>query len=480
MGSEATWGSVCASLRAEAELLRTRDGLDASCQLLLRLEGVTGPVAIGPRGADGPDRVGLDLHLEGPFGALTAQAVGLDWVIEGGCETPLAWTSKEASLSVWQEALNALRGTGAATPDAVDVRAIPGLPATTVVAFVDAASRAGVGQPRLLVGGAEDADMSMHPLRWLPSHQAPSGAWDDEAALALCAGRRMKTAEASVDPATVRNAAETALALLAFFSVGYTPDGDHELAPFVRLGLHRLLGDQAADGAFAPASGWSRAATQALATMALLEACATTSRMDLAEHAQRALRALGPAYWSSGDDVVAVALVARALHAAAALVAKRTAEGSRAPFELDAALVARVLKEGHGYQGKPGELRRTCGLLIRLSLDPACADGRQLAAGMLEVVKALQHPEAAWDPVHGYLATVVSFEVGGRGWDHFKQLLEHRAAATQRRDGHYCCFKGSWDPPAEMALPGGRMTATTFSILTLEYFYRFDRVFGTR
>jgi hypothetical protein len=84
------------------------------------------------------------------------------------------------------------------------------------------------------------------------------------------------------------------------------------------------------------------------------------------------------------------------------------------------------------------------------------------------------------DPVYAWLASIVGHAVGGTMWRDMKEALERQLLDTQRRDGHACCFRGSWDPRPRAVLPGGRVTATAASVLTAQVFYRYDRVFGTR
>ena len=72
--------------------------------------------------------------------------------------------------------------------------------------------------------------------------------------------------------------------------------------------------------------------------------------------------------------------------------------------------------------------------------------------------------------------TIALFQVGGPAWKTWNEQIHRRLLDRQRRDGHFCCFRGSWDADGA----GGRVVATAFCTLVSEVFWRYDRVFGTR
>ena len=68
----------------------------------------------------------------------------------------------------------------------------------------------------------------------------------------------------------------------------------------------------------------------------------------------------------------------------------------------------------------------------------------------------------------------------GRHWRSWNEALKRALVPTQSRraDG---CADGSWDPAVDRwGFAGGRVYATAINVLTLEVFYRYERVFGAQ
>ena len=70
------------------------------------------------------------------------------------------------------------------------------------------------------------------------------------------------------------------------------------------------------------------------------------------------------------------------------------------------------------------------------------------------------------------------WQFGGNEWDRWQRHLLASVADHQREDGDE---RGSWDPQVDpWGRDGGRVYATAMNTLTLEVYYRYDRLFGTR
>ena len=79
-----------------------------------------------------------------------------------------------------------------------------------------------------------------------------------------------------------------------------------------------------------------------------------------------------------------------------------------------------------------------------------------------------------------YYATLALFQVGGPAWKAWDGAMKPAIVNTQRRDGDYCGYKGSWDPIDPWGGDGGRVYSTAVNAMCLEVYYRYGRVFGTK
>ena len=55
--------------------------------------------------------------------------------------------------------------------------------------------------------------------------------------------------------------------------------------------------------------------------------------------------------------------------------------------------------------------------------------------------------------------------------------MEDAILPNQRKDGD---FKGSWDPDGAWGFSGGRVYSTAMMTLSLQVYYRYSRVLGSR
>ena len=68
------------------------------------------------------------------------------------------------------------------------------------------------------------------------------------------------------------------------------------------------------------------------------------------------------------------------------------------------------------------------------------------------------------------------FQVGGEPWERWNGALRDRLAGMQvQGEG---CERGSWPPNDMYSQQGGRIYSTALAVLTLEVYYRFQRVAG--
>jgi hypothetical protein len=91
-----------------------------------------------------------------------------------------------------------------------------------------------------------------------------------------------------------------------------------------------------------------------------------------------------------------------------------------------------------------------------------------------------------WDEAAGtidyyywYYGTLAMFQVGGDPWERWNKAMTGSLVAHQRLDKADCRY-GSWDPIDPWAADGGRVYSTAINTLSLEVYYRYGRVAGTR
>ncbi len=90
-----------------------------------------------------------------------------------------------------------------------------------------------------------------------------------------------------------------------------------------------------------------------------------------------------------------------------------------------------------------------------------------------------------WNPHDGsidmyywFYGTLAMFQVGGEQWKRWDEALKKAVVDSQRQDGEYCAYKGSWDPVDPWGPDGGRVYSTAILALCLEGGYRYERVFA--
>ena len=78
--------------------------------------------------------------------------------------------------------------------------------------------------------------------------------------------------------------------------------------------------------------------------------------------------------------------------------------------------------------------------------------------------------ESRPDLYYWYYGTLALYHHGGEPWEKWNEALQSTLVGSQRKTGHAA---GSWDPRDPWSTYGGRLYSTTFSVLSLEVYYRF-------
>ncbi len=344
-------------------------------------------------------------------------------------------------------------------------------------------------------GGNGQSDAAvLEGLRWLAKQQNPAGYW-------ALAGRYRNPALRDLE----NRVAATALALLAFQGYGVTPyskdEGLIEFAPTVNLGWQWLLREQnELDGSFfrnGVAPNNDRFYTQGLCTIAICERLAMTGDETLRKPAQAAIdycvkyqNVLG-GWRYNADRYTPDADVSVTGWIVLALKCGEMAGLNVPPKVYDD--VNKFLDEmgrenGSLYVYRAGEnVSRSMtaeGLLCRQLLGWQVNDPR-----LLQGVKLLTYPDnlptfaqtQRRDVYYWYYATNTLFHLGGEPWQTWNAVMRDSLVEQQIKTG---AEKGSWDPMRPTAdIWGnryGRHYTTCFSILILEVYYRYAKVYGRK
>lgn len=373
---------------------------------------------------------------------------------------------------------------------------------------------------RPIPGGGEPYHASVEAaLAWLAAHQDPAGYWsanafDDQCGKldtnTFCTGRGHPTVDVGV----------TALALLAFLGAGHTDSvGRH--APTVKAGLRWLKNNQdPRTGNFADASISEHTYDHALATLAMVEAYAMSSRKKtLFRGSAQAgvdylleLRNPGAA-WRYGDmnsdemqlhanDVsvtgwaIMVLTMAKevrlrtdpvALEDALLFIEEMTdSQTGRTGYYEPGGRSSRRPGDGAFWPAEESEAMTAVAMLCRIFADPALARPgnedlleRGAALLMARPIVWSDGPELVGrtDFYYWYYASYALFQLGGKDWRKWasgiQEVVDHQVMEGE--------MKGSWDPSRDpWGADGGRVYSTALLTLTLEVYYRYDTVLAPR
>ncbi|HKB36148.1 MAG TPA: hypothetical protein VKD72_06820 [Gemmataceae bacterium] len=334
-------------------------------------------------------------------------------------------------------------------------------------------------------GGTEESEKAVAlGLKWLALHQAPTGNWSLDhfnlhARTDLKANRYFD--DRSTGRAQTKNdTAGAAFGVLPFLAAGITHKlgKDKELnayVPTVQRGLNYLMRVQKPNGDLG-----GGIYSHALATIALCEAYGMTFDPNLKRSAQLAINYLVAAQdpvgggWRytprSGSDTSVTGFVLMALKSgqlAGLNVPAVTYKG--AAKWLDSCETK--VKGGYGYTNNSETPSMTAvGLLCRMYLGAAHQD-----AGLQSGAKKLKRtpPGQYANLYYAYYATQVMHHLGGDDWTFWnegpkknKDGMRDLLISRQGQDG-------SWDPGGDpYGTHGGRIMQTSWSLLTLQVYYR--------
>ena len=341
-------------------------------------------------------------------------------------------------------------------------------------------------------------------LSWLAAHQSPDGSWDGDGFTAHCGEIGTEPCDGAGSPR--HDVGLTALALLAFLGDGHTTvGGSHR--EVVGRGFAWLTRRADPDtGVVGQAVTKEHLYDHALAALAFAELFALTRSPLVRPAAQRAIDACQAARnpysaWRyelrpNGENDTSVtgwmvfALAAArdaglrvdpaALDGALSWLDEVTdPETGRVGYEAKGSLSSRTRANEH-YPREKGEAMTAVGLLCRIFLGQSPAEVPVMDRHAELLLRCLP----AWDPegfgcdmYYWYYGTYAMYQLGGARWRAWEKAMEPSMIRTQRREGD---VRGSWDPVGPWGHVGGRVYSTALMTLSMEVYYRYARLTGTR
>jgi len=346
-------------------------------------------------------------------------------------------------------------------------------------------------------------------LAWLAAHQDldGDGKWD------CAAFMKHDPADDKSDGAgaAFNDVGVTGLAVLAFLGAGYTDRGgpkENRYAKHVRGGLRYLMATQADDGAFGPREAQSFMYNQAIATLAMSEACWLSGNPRYKGPAQKGLDFLAAArnplaawrYKPRGGDndtsVTAWCVMALRSGTSAGLGVDPDAfEGARQWIDHvtdpESGRVGYLVRGGPSDRPKGMQARwpaakteamTAAGILTRIFLgaDPRLSGVLRKSAELCAAAPPDWNRDTGTiDMDYWYFGTLALFQVGGGKWDRWGKAMGEAIVKHQHQRGSGA-RTGSWDPLGPWGPDGGRVYATALLTMALEVYYRYDRVFGVK
>ena len=134
------------------------------------------------------------------------------------------------------------------------------------------------------------------------------------------------------------------------------------------------------------------------------------------------------------------------------------------------------------FPGEKSESMTAIGMLARTFTgeDPHKSKIIGLGADLLAKLPPTWNPlDGSIDMYYWYYGSLAMFQVGGKPWKKWKKAMVPTVVKSQHDEGSGS-RTGSWDPIGPWGADGGRVYSTALQVMSLEVFYRYDRVFGIR
>lgn len=346
-------------------------------------------------------------------------------------------------------------------------------------------------------GSKATEDAVRKGLEWLKKHQGSDGRWDCDGFMSNCSGKTSESAKCDGGGESWCDVGVTGLALLAFLGAGNTTSiGDYK--DVVNRGVQYLRNVQTEDGCFGTKDGHYMY-NHAIAALAMTEAYALSNYFPLLkESAQKGTNFLiegqnpGKAWRYAardGDNDTSVTgwcvMALKSAKVAGLNVPATSFEGAKTFLNL-------VTNDYHraGYrEDNPGAGTGIDGFLTTESLTAVAMTARVFmgteptnahltgGASLLRAQKpnwGQDQGKSVIDYYYWYYGTLAMFQMGGQHWTDWNEQLKTAIVPHQEQGG---CKDGSWPINSRWGNRGGRVYTTALNVLSLEIYYRYDKVF---
>ena len=347
-------------------------------------------------------------------------------------------------------------------------------------------------------------------LRWLARHQNSDGSWSASGFSTKCVNARCSgTGESDYDTGV------TSLSVLAFLGAGYSqlskdvevdpafPDQKLNFGDVVKRALQWLVARQDPEGCVGE-RGQKYLYNHTIAALALSEAYGMTAAPVLLDPSQRAINFVvasqnpgkGWRYSARGGDndtsVTGWAVMAlksaelsglhfppSAFAGALSWLNEATEQNGYYRVGYTQAGTGKVYVPGKNEQFDHHESMSAVAVMSKIFIN-------KKRDGSLTSVNFLVGDLPAWKPgkvdfYYWYYASLALFQYDGpKGpfWSKWNEPMKNAIVPHQKTAG---CENGSWDPSADRwGFEGGRVYAAAINALTLEVYYRYAHVFGTK
>jgi hypothetical protein len=401
------------------------------------------------------------------------------------------------------------KGLVAKPPLGLPVAPPQGIPAAPPAAIFAERTKPKTPEQLSTLGGSARSQAAVEDgLNWLARHQAYDGHWGAD-----CVGAGPKSRCEPEHPCDGAGqpyeAAQTGLAVLAFQAGGHYYFNDQKYSQTVERGLRWFVEQQSggwmvgsqnltASLSIGGSGGFERnfMYEHAIATFALCEACAValaegrepeplyldaaTKAVRCLEHSQHA-----DGGWrytidrSEQSDCSVSGWVMLALKTAqeAHIKVDQRVMGRMVSFFRHHRLRARTIYKSTRLQGTDAIVG--VGMLVDefINHQPHSSlveQGASLLADKAELPWGERDALPECDYYLWYNCTLAMFQAGGSPWERWNKALRDHVIERQLKGDD--CQRGSWPPDDRWSNHGGRVYSTALAVLTLEVYYRFQRI----
>lgn len=347
-------------------------------------------------------------------------------------------------------------------------------------------------------GSTKTQNSVMMGLLWLKRHQSEDGKWDCDGFLSLC-GRDHQHSGSCGDGAGESwcDVGVTGLALLCFLGAGNSTSVG-EFQDQVKRGVQYLSTAMDPEGCIGPRQGHLMY-NHAIATLALAEAYTMSNYNPLLKTpAEKAVKFLINAQnpykgWRyqprcNDNDTSVTGWCVMALKSAKIGnldVPESVFTGAKA--FLDEVTDTSYYRAGYT---KKNEVVQPAGFAANESMtavamtsrvfmgtersDPSLMKGAEVLMQCLPQAGNNERGENMVDYYYWYYGTLAMYQMGQDYWTAWNDKMKDAIVNTQETAG---CKAGSWPINDRWTKQGGRVYATSLNVLSLEIYYRYDKVF---